>query len=195
MVLVLQKFVHQGLLFSFTLLDRSWNVINKLLEDQLEEQHCVLDGDDEGEEVQLVPAGDEFPRAPINLGFVGRILDRDEHSLVSLAREEHFIAVDDDAADTQVLEVIQPVSDTDRSLGPESPLVLKVGDLRIHPDTIRDNGEESSRRKHATEYHDVAKLLHELLVKEENIRLLGHHFEVAVDLVGQCVFDDLGAAL
>lgn len=52
------------------------------------------------------------------------ILDSDKQFLICAAGEVRDIAIDYDAANAQVLQIIKPVTNTERSLSSESPQVF-----------------------------------------------------------------------
>lgn len=62
-------------------------------------------------------------------------------------------------------------------------------------DLIWDDGQESGQRENTTEDNDVAKLFDKFFVEEEDIWIVRHHLEVAVNLVAQGIFDDFIATL
>jgi len=85
------------------------------------------------------------------------------------------------------------MSDTIANLSLESSSELKVTDLRLDLNNVRNEGEEGCQREHTTEENNVAELEDKLHVMIEHIRLVREKKEVSLGLefTNPIIFQDV----
>ena len=130
---VLLEVVDDGLSGSLTPNNEKWRILNELLDDHFQNNHQMLNDNDEDQKVCFIPTSFESEALMV---FLCVFLVGHEHSIVNLTGEENNGRVDDYGELGKLIEAALPVTNAVANIGLEPPGVLEVSHLRMDLEAV-----------------------------------------------------------
>lgn len=111
--------------------NEKWSILNELFDNHFQNDHNMLNNDDEDQKLRSVPASFELHDL---LTFLSAFIH--EHFEVHVTRKENDGSVNDYGKLRKLREAALPVTNAVAHIWFESPGVLEVGHLRVNLETI-----------------------------------------------------------